>query len=252
MNKNFLSNSIMDRALKSVKNIFDENKQLKAELRELKKNKKEALNKIKELKKKQTKAYQRDAEVQRLKEEKKKLLKEIKEHQAFKREKEERQRRKQTKSVSRIEKWYKSLERKQYSVKILMYRCYDFGALDEASQQKKIEEFKRKKVKHFFKYIYEYLGDDKYKVEKVMYAQIYRPNYISVKMSKADYDKFHNKYTFREDVLKDRYQQLIIDRTGKLSKPQQRTMLNNTQLDFNKIVWLCQHDGSIYKCYISI
>ena len=45
------------KALKSLKNIFDENKQLKVELRDIKKNKKEALNKIKELKKKQTRAY---------------------------------------------------------------------------------------------------------------------------------------------------------------------------------------------------
>ena len=80
------------KALQSVKNIFDENKQLKAELREIKKSKKETLNKIKELKKKQTK-YQRDVEVRQLKQEKKELLNKIKEHAGTKLIKEEKTRR---------------------------------------------------------------------------------------------------------------------------------------------------------------
>ena len=77
----------------------------------------------------------------------------------------------------------------------------------------KVQEiFKRKQFKFFFKYISNYEnGDDKYKIHKVMYSQIYRPCYISIKMSRNDYDKYHEHYTYKQHVLKDRFQQLVLE-----------------------------------------
>ena len=50
-----------------------------------------------------------------------------------------------------------------------------------------MEELKRKKIKFFFKYEYDY------NVRKVMFVQMFRPKTISIKLSRNDYEKYHQK-----------------------------------------------------------
>ena len=126
------------------------------------------------------------------------------------------------KSASKIQKWFRSSskEKQRYSVKVILYRCWNLDDSEDinklladtdysdrvkklkkedpefdvmrseilnSSLEKMQEIFKRKKFKFFYKYIAKYeFGHDKFKIQKVLYSQIYRPCYISIKMTRNE------------------------------------------------------------------
>ena len=111
-------------------------------------------------------------------------------------------------------------EKTKYSVNILLYRCHnDIDTKSEEEMKKILETYKRKKIKVFFKYIYNKSSN---KIEKAMFTQMSRPAHIIIKMSKIDYETYHEKYTYNVFVLKDRCRQMVLDNHGNLSKPQQK------------------------------
>ena len=113
-------------------------------------------------------------------------------------------------------------------MKMLLFRSESCKDYTEEYLNKRKEELRRKKIKFFFRYYYEYNSNDQSKVEKHLFYQMFRPNYVSIKFSVDGYNKYYEKCTFKQDILKDKYQQLIMDKKGKLSKPERRTLLNNT------------------------
>ena len=106
-----------------------------------------------------------------------------------------------------------------------------------------MEELKRKKIKIFFKYEYDY------KVRKVMFVQMFRPKTISIKLNRNDYEKYHQKYTYRQDILKDKFLQLVLDPKMNLVKPPSKTMFNNTTEEFDKLMSICYRDENFMVTY---
>ena len=95
-----------------------------------------------------------------------------------------------------------------------------------------MEELKRKKIKFFFKY------ESDYKVRKVMFVQMFRPKTIAIKLSRNDHEKYHQKYTYKQDILKDKFLQLVLDPKMNLVKPPSKTMFNNTTEEFDNDLYL--------------
>ena len=114
------------KALGKASSLFDENKQLKQELKEARKAKKEAVEKIKRLKTAQLIKYkkERNESIKKLQEQKKQLHNKLKQQQI--KEKEEKIQQQKQQSVSLIHKWYKAstLQKKRYSMKIILFQCY--------------------------------------------------------------------------------------------------------------------------------
>ena len=119
------------------------------------------------------------------------------------------------------------------------------------SSLKKVEEmYKRKHFKFFYKYIAVYSHEsDNFKINKVMYAQKFRPCSISIKMSRNEFDKYHAHYTYKENVLKDKYKQLVFDSKGKLSKPKEKISFENTPSEWNRLISICRKDSNFNENY---
>ena len=237
------------KALGKASNLFDENKQLKQELKEARKAKKEALEKINRLKTAQLIKYkkERNESIKKLQEQKKQLHNKLKQQKI--KEKEEKIQQHKQQSVSHIQKWYKRQQqnRKRYSFKILIFKCDSCDQYSDEELKNKVEELRRKKRKYFFKYSYQYEGD-KYKIVKVLYWLFFQPKYISIKLTDEDFFKYYKKFTFQKDILKEKYTQLMIDKQGTLSKPQQR-QFNNTREEFDKIISVCRRDENFKESY---
>ena len=121
--KKILSNEKkQNKALENVHDLFDENNQLKTELKSIKKQNKETVEKIKRLKTAQLIKYrkERDAAIKTLNQEKKITQQKIKENDLFKKQQEEKSKKKEEKitimkikelqqkekSAGLIQKWY--------------------------------------------------------------------------------------------------------------------------------------------------
>ena len=62
-------------------------------------------------------------------------------------------------------------------------------------------------------------------------------------------DKYHQHYTYRQNVLKDRFQQLVLDSRGKLSKPKERLAFENTVEEWFKLISICKRDENFNDNY---
>ena len=82
-----------------------------------------------------------------------------------------------------------------------------------------------------------------------MYAQKFRPCSISIKMNRNQFDKYHNHYTYKENVLKDKYVQLVFDSKGNLTKPKQRLSFENTPDEWNRLIAICRKDANFNENY---
>ena len=141
--KKFLSNEKkQNKALENMHDFFDENKQLKIELKNIKKQNKETVQKIKQLQPAQLIKFKKERNdvIKQLKTQKQRLQQNVKQHQLYKLQQEAKERKKEEKvqlmkikeqqnknnSVALIQKWYKAstLQKKRYSIKIIMFQCY--------------------------------------------------------------------------------------------------------------------------------
>jgi len=241
--------------------LFDENKQLKLQLKALQKEFKEKTEKIKRMKIAQLITYkkERDQAIKFSNENKKQLQKKIKENDLYRKRQEIKETRREEKkqkfeqqketAAAKIQKWYKkeNESKQRYSVKVILYKCWDLKTdleglcvktdyserIDKLNKRynvkdkkltteeqlkydmeyeeivqsslKKVEEiYKRKHFKFFYKHIADYShGSQNVEIKKFMYAHRYAPAHISIKMKRSDFDKYHEHYTYKENVLKD-------------------------------------------------
>ena len=73
-----------------------------------------------------------------------------------------------------------------------------------------------------------------------MFIQLNRPCYISIKLDRKEYDKYHEKYTFKLPVLKkDRFQQLHLDNHFRLTKPVKHDTIENTTEEWDHLKRIC-------------
>ena len=194
--------------------------------------------------------------IDKLEERKKELETKLHEHPVITEAKEKRLQKKQEKekiqkekSITKIEKWYKKQynERLKYSVNVMLFRSVDVETLDDDSLNKSLEIYRRMKIKFFYKYTFDKLLN---KLCKTLFVQRSRQTNISIKMTKNDFEKYNEKYTYNENVVKDRFKQLIIDKQGKLTKPQERVVFENSSEDFEKLVSICRRDENFNKKYM--
>ena len=82
-----------------------------------------------------------------------------------------------------------------------------------------------------------------------MFVQMFRPKTISIKLSRNDYEKYHQKYTYWQDILKDKFLQLVLDPKMNLVKPPSKTMLNNTTDEYNKLISICKRHDDFNTTY---
>ena len=71
---------------------------------------------------------------------------------------------------------------------------------------------------------------------------MFKPSHVSIKMSRSEYDKYHEHYTYKQHVLKDKYMQLVFDSKGKLTKPKERLVFENTSDEWWKLISICKLD----------
>ena len=93
------------------------------------------------------------------------------------------------------------------------------------------------------------MGNEKNEVRKVMFVQIFRPNTVSIKLSRNDYDKYHQKYTYKQDILNDKFLQLVFDSKVNLVKPPRKTMFNNTTDQYDKLISTCKRGDDFNTTY---
>ena len=186
--------------------------------------------------------------IENLENKKKELETKLQEHPVVTEAKEKRQEKKQEKeriqkekSVSKIQKWYRKqyTKRIQYSVNIIVYRSDNIETVDDELLNKKLETYRKMKLKVFYKYTFNRLTES---FDKIMFVQTSRPTHILIKMTKNDYEKYHDKYTYNALVVNDKFRQMVLDKQGRLSKPQERVAFNNTLADFKKLVSICKRD----------
>ena len=84
----------------------------------------------------------------------------------------------------------------------IIYNDIDLKSEEELNKIKEI--YRRKKIKFFFRYIY---NKQINKIQKVMFIQKAKPAHILIKMNKNEYEKYHQKYTYNVQVVKDKYKQ---------------------------------------------
>ena len=153
------------------------------------------------------------------------------------------------KSASKIQKWFRRqyTEKNKYSVNILLYGYRnDIETMSEEELNKVKEEYRRKKIKFFYRYIYNKVNNN---IQKVMFMQKSKPAHILIKMNKIEYERYNEKYTYNAQVLKDRYKQMVLDNQGNLSKPQQKSAFHNTDEDYYKLVSICKKDENFNEIY---
>ena len=132
----------------------------------------------------------------------------------------------------------KTIHKKKYSVNILLYGYRnDIETMSEEELNKLKEEYRRKKIKFFYRYIYNKVNNN---IQKVMFMQKSKPAHILIKMNKTEHEKYNEKYTYNAQVLKDRYKQTVLDNHGNLSKLQQKISFHNTDEDYDKLVSICK------------
>ena len=118
----------------------------------------------------------------------------------------------------------KTIHRKKYSVNILVYGYRnDIETMGEEELNRVKEEYRRKKIKFFYRYIYNKVNNN---IQKVMFMQKSKPAHILIKINKNEHEKYDEKYTYNAQVLKDRYKQMVLDNHGNLSKPQQKNIIS--------------------------
>ena len=201
--KKILSNERkQNKALENMHDLFDENNQLKTELKSIKKKNKETVDKIKRLKTAQLIKYkkERDAAIKTLNQEKKITQKKIKENALFKKQQEEKSKKKEEKitmmkikelqqkekSASLIQKWYRkaSDNKQRYSVRVILYRCFDLDNIDDVVKLCGKTDFYdmivnlNKKYEINNKHAFETLGEAQ--------KQAYNEEYNEIKQSSLD------------------------------------------------------------------
>ena len=62
-------------------------------------------------------------------------------------------------------------------------------------------------------------------------------------------EKYHQKYTYRQDILKDKFLQLVLDPKMNLVKPPSKTMFNNTTDEYNKLISICKRGDDFNTTY---
>ena len=193
--------------------------------------------------------------IEKLEQMKKELETKINTHIVVNEAKEKRQEKRQEKeriqkekSVAKIQRWYKKqyTEKIKYSVNVMVFRSELVETYDDETLNKKLETYRRMKIKFFFKYTF---NKSMNKFDKTLFVQRSRPTNISIKMAKTNYEKYNEKYTYNELVVKDKFRQMIIDKQGKLTKAQERVAFENTINDFNKLVSICRRDENFKEMY---
>ena len=122
----------------------------------------------------------------------------------------------------------------------------DIETMSEEELNKVKEEYRRKKIKFFYRYIYNKVNNN---IQKVMFMQKSKPAHILIKMNKNEHEKYNEKYTYNAQVLKDRYKQMVLDNHGNLSKLQQKISFHNTDEDYDKLVSICKKDENFKEMY---
>lgn len=112
---------------------------------------------------------------------------------------------------------------------------------------KKLETYRRMKIKFFYKYTFD---KSRNTFDKTLFVQRSIPTHISIKMNLSDYKKYNEKYAYKELIVKDKLRQMVLDKHGMLSKPQQRVAFENTVEDFDKLVSICRRDENFKHMYI--
>ena len=153
------------------------------------------------------------------------------------------------KSARKIQRWYRKTEEEKTKYTASIIIIYIFYYEDEEEMNKKIVELKRKKIKFFFRNIYDYLPGDKYQIVKVMYTQLFRLTQVNIKLTQRDYEKYNKHYMFRQDAIKDKYQQLLLTKKGKLTNPQHKLIFNNTYEEFDHIISICRRNEDFNDSY---
>ena len=102
------------------------------------------------------------------------------------------------------------------------------------------------KIKFFFKDVFNTLSNT---FDKTLFVQRSRQAHISIKMTENDYNKYNEKYTYNQPIIKDKFQQMVLDNKGKLTKPKQRVAFENTIKEFNKLVAICRRDENFKQMY---
>ena len=179
---------------------------------------------------------------------KKEIESQIKEHPVTVERKDKREKKKQEKSASKIQKWFRRqyTEKIKYSVHILLFSIFNTVLMSEEELNKIKEEYRRKKIKFFFRFVYYKTTNE---IKKEMFTQKAKPAHILIKMNKNEYERYNEKYTYNVQVLKDRYKQMVLDNQGNLSKPQQKSAFHNTDEDYYKLVSICKKDENFNEIY---
>ena len=119
---------------------------------------------------------------------KKEIESQIKEHPVTVERKDKREKKKQEKSASKIQKWFRRqyTEKNKYSVNILLYGYRnDIETMSEEELNKLKEEYRRRKIKFFYRYIYNKVNNN---IQKVMFMQKSKPAHILIKMNKNEHE----------------------------------------------------------------
>ena len=127
----------------------------------------------------------------------------------------------------------------------IIYNDIDLKSEEELNKIKEI--YRRKKIKFFFRYIY---NKQINKIQKAMFIQKAKPAHILIKMNKNEYEKYHQKYTYNVQVVKDKYKQTILDNLGNISKSQQKIAFNNTTEEYDKLILICNKDENFHMMYL--
>ena len=114
-------------------------------------------------------------------------------------------------------------EKVRYSARVLLYRQHELSQMDEHSIQKMLELNRINQIKYFFRNEHIYRADQrKHELLKVLYVQMFRPNFISIKLNQNDCNKHLSKYANRPNIVKDNFNTTVIDKQEELSKAHQR------------------------------
>ena len=92
------------------------------------------------------------------------------------------------KSASKIQKWFRRqcTEECKYSVNILLYGYRnDIETMGEEELNKVKEEYRRKKIKFFYRYIYNKVNNN---IQKVTFMQKSKPAHVLIKMNKNEHE----------------------------------------------------------------
>ena len=162
IDRRYMSNE--ERNIKDIRSMFNENKQLKNQLKELRQQKSKFVSQLRaEIKENK---YKNKETKQLLREQKKQILKQIKQNPISIKNKEKYEVKKRRNNAAKLiqKNWKTILEnRKQYSVKVILYRSYSlddpelYKGMDKGNIEAVKEKYRRKKLNSFLKML-QYLG----------------------------------------------------------------------------------------------